>query len=1236
MATWDQIEANPKYQALPDSEKEVVRQRFDASQNNTSQAAPIVTQPTNKTNSLPSWDEVISKPEYQNLDNAGKARVMDRYEAAGGTAETAGALDQAVDFAKGTAAGFQKGVVDSATNIARFAGFEDWANQQQKQFDTAYEQRTHDLQYTTGGRAGITAGGYAKTGAEIIATVAQPEIMLPVLAAQAAGNTYSQISPEERAAHPIASRAKATGVGAVDYAVNRMLPGVTTNPAIKALESRMLNAGITNKAKQLVGENVVERLGRISSNALVGGVGGSVEAGANAAATGKEILPAMGEGFGTGLAFGGTLGAVGEIPGIAKSISDSYKAGRSGNPPSGGSGSIHPDLDALNETIKNSHADINNPQHTPEQKSTAWDNNTIYRNNETVNIFDTYGYKANAQMAKDNPELQSVLGVTEDQAKSKFAKPQEEADKVKNVVNSMASEIKTTNQNNNNFHKALKKQLENGEDLDNVNGFFDSHKQIQSFIENGDYQSANVQAIKAQRHLDAMSPEVRDQIDTHFLNPKGYGDKVDPIGFSKRYGDTMKKAGELNNHIAESGIKTFSLDANTPGFIKGILNVKGGAFEAASQTQKLANTILGARRATKQAKTNREAQERQSQLDKTQQNTKQPSPDMEANVTAFGAKRAQAAARARVDEWHKTNDSFDADLKNSVTTDNIDSSHPKTVEKVQQYRDSFNDKDLASQMTVDKFADKNFNKSLKKLDTQRSKIVDPTLKEKLTLDNINDDLHVNNIKKMDRAQNRDLADQKIVQNATKSRTEREATDAVEQKALDEFRKNAGKDYPKELINKSIRETTKGGKALSADKVINHLTRITDKVSVPGSKEWFVNSVQKMKFVSDADKAGMIGEVNKAFSGGKPDVKTLSNQLGDWESKIHTTNNRKAYAESALTEAQSRNSVIDNHNKAILKASQADDVSVAMEKAFDSDVPEYKKSDFIRRHVNKVFRDGAITEAEKATAIKEATQAAKEYSRRVSSGEPEPTTQESSKPSNKPPVDKEPLPKDEAEHLQTHIIESFAKSTKGKSVADIQHEAEVARNQVQSHLSNNPEVMKDMITGINAFERLSIRVAENKGKDIRDVIKQSDITGIKVAQNSGIKGLIFHALTGKNYDANRSYLLGEGQTTASVKAEKQAANAEREAQAKREGVLSGRKSPTKAGVWNKPKKVNVKSNENKFDQARYDELEAKTKAYNEAIKTDVTKANGLTPKELDELTALRKQRNARIRKRLNVK
>lgn len=111
----------------------------------------------------------------------------------------------------------------------------------------------------------------------------------------------------------------------------------------------------------------------------------------------------------------------------------------------------------------------------------------------------------------------------------------------------------------------------------------------------------------------------------------------------------------------------------------------------------------------------------------------------------------------------------------------------------------------------------------------------------------------------------------------------------------------------------------------------------------------------------------------------------------------------------------------------------------------------------------------------------------------------------------------------------------------------------------------------MNTGINALERLSIRVSENPGKDIRDVIKQNDIMSIKTSPNSGVKGLIFHALTGRTYEGRgREYLYGEGESTSSRQAEKIQTTKDREAQAKREGVLSGKRSASKAGIHNRPK------------------------------------------------------------------
>lgn len=293
---------------------------------------------------------------------------------------------------------------------------------------------------------------------------------------------------------------------------------------------------------------------------------------------------------------------------------------------------------------------------------------------------------------------------------------------------------------------------------------------------------------------------------------------------------------------------------------------------------------------------------------------------------------------------------------------------------------------------------------------------------------------------------------------------REASDAQENQKLDDFRKGAGKEYSKANLNEAIQATTKGGKALSADRVINHLTKIADKSSMPGSKEWFANSVQKMKHISDTDKVGMISEINKTFSNGKPSssqLKTLSNQLEDWESQIHKTNNRNSFAESAKEEANLRNEQMETHGKTILKANQVEEVSTAMEKAFDGvDVPEYKKSDFIRRHTNKVFKDGEKTQSQQDTAIKEASQAAKEYAQRVQRGKPgepelapEEGAAETTAAHETKLADNEPLPKDEVEHLQDHIVESLSKSIKGKSVSEIQHEADLAREQVNTHLAN---------------------------------------------------------------------------------------------------------------------------------------------------------------------------------------
>ncbi|MCS5736806.1 hypothetical protein, partial [Herbiconiux daphne] len=316
--------------------------------------------------------------------------------------------------------------------------------------------------------------------------------------------------------------------------------------------------------------------------------------------------------------------------------------------------------------------------------------------------------------------------------------------------------------------------------------------------------------------------------------------------------------------------------------------------------------------------------------------------------------------------------------------------------------------------------------------TERNKIVDPALRKQLTLDNINDTLHVNGIKKQDRIQNRETTEEKLKRQAEENRKKRDIIDAEEQAKLDRFRQGAGRNYSKSDLNEAIKATTQGGKALNSDRVINHLTKIADKSNMPGSKEWFKNSVQKMKHVSDADKAGMKSEISKTFANGTPspnELKTLSNQLGDWESQIHTSNNRKSFADSAKAEAQARNEQMETHGKAVVKANQVSEVHDAMEKAFEGvDVPEYKKSDFIRRHTNKVFKDGEKSQAQQATAIKEATQAAKEYAQRVQRGKPgepepapeqgqgEPTGQPETKAgeSTNKPADKEPLPEDEVD------------------------------------------------------------------------------------------------------------------------------------------------------------------------------------------------------------------------------
>lgn len=1274
MLDWNTIKNSSRYQGMKPAEQAKVKADYDAQAATTSSNTASTQTPTQPATTAPkapimapkapsvSWDQIVSSQRYQDMSPTEQAKVKGDYEAQGGKAEEAGVLQNLGDMWVGGMNAFQHSVESDVAGVARFIGNDRYANELQDSSTTAYEARIKDLQYTAGGRLGIEHG--AMVG-NTVATMLAPEIMIPAQAVATTGRTFNQISKEEREANPIESRLKALGVGAVDYAANRVMPGYG-GAAFKPVEQKIVNNVITRTAENLINKapsaiaTITKQAGRTGlrtgENYLIGGVGGAAEGGATAAATGGDVWEGIKQGWDSGSSSGALLGGLSEAPSVVragkKAAGEAVEGIKNIGTPKP---VIHPDLQGMNAKIEAEHNDVNNPDYTPEQKAQAYDNSPNKRANDTVNAFSEHGFKATSQMAKGDTATADVLGTTPKEANRKIYNAKENAANLKATLDSMNSSIKSASTDNKSLHEELQKQFKGSSELEDINGFFKENNNIIKQHNDNNLQSADQHAIQAQKHINNLSPETRSIIEQHFITPKGFGDKVDPIAFSKRYGDVLKKVTELNEQYKAPGSNgILDMYENAPGFVKAALNAKtSGAFEAAKQAGKVTNFFIGAAKSRKQAAINKAAQERQSQLDRTQENPNQYSSSMKSDVTAFGAKRDQARRTQAVKDWKAKNDHFDDDLISTVDSTNIDTKHINTVESVQKWRDNIVDDSLAKQITPDNFHDSQLKNSIKKLDTQRNKVVDPTLRSKLTLDNINDDIHVSNIKAMDRARNRELAEQKLEQKAAKNKTMREASDAKEHQAIKDFTSGVGKDIPQEQVAQAIKETTRGGKALSADRVINHLQKIGDKVNMPGSKEWFINQVHKMEFVDNVHKKGMISDINTAFSNGTPKpekLKTLSNQLGKYEEGIHKRNNREGYAADAMNEASKRNTAIEKHNEAILKANQAEDISKAMENAFgthdipeyqksdfirkhvnkvlkdgslseaqknkaiseaenvvkdvivthgksiesynesklktsqrtevseamkaeleSSNMPEYKKSEFINRHMNKVFREGSLEDADKAIAIKEAKQAAKEYATKGTT-----TTTgggKSSKPPKTPKPDNEPLSDSEAKELEKHAVVNFSKAIKGKkSVSDIQSQAELARDKAKSFLKNNPSKMQDVITGINTLERLSIRVAENPDKHIQDLIKNEDIKGINLNNDaSGIKGLIFHALTGKNYTGNGDFLLGEGETVASKAAEKKA---------KREGALSSGK-PAKSiserfGVGKMPpKKVKVK-------------------------------------------------------------
>lgn len=1275
MLDWNTIKSSQRYQKMSPEEQANTKADYDAQASTASSNTASTQTPTQPATTAPtapiiapkapsvSWDQIVSSKRYQDMKVSEQAKVKADYEAQGGKAEEAGALENVGNAIAGTWDSFQQKTVHNATNVARYLGAEDWANEQEQQFDTAYDKRIHDLQYTTGGKLGLEYGGdVLQSAVDIAGTIAAPGVYSAMVGLRGAGNTYSAIPEAERKAHPTESRLKAGAVGVLEGGANYLLSGT---PAANKMVSPVMDNVITRQASSLIDRSIVnpivnQAVKSTGKNAAIGGVVGSVSGGAQAAATGGDVWEGMKKGGGSGMLYGGAMGVVPHVPGVVR------EANKAINKPFMPVANTHPNADVINSKQESEYNDIHNPDYTPEEKVKAYDNSPTYRKKAAFDTWREYGQEPTVHMAKGSKEAQDILNVSEKQANAKIENAPKEAESFKSALNAMGNEMSGVSRDNTNLYNQLKEQVKGSDEAKDLKGFFDSHKQISKFVEEGNGNSADVQAIQSIKYFNNLSPETQALITKHWRNPKGFGDGVDPIAFSKRYQDVFNQGVEYTNNLKASGARVESIDENVPDIVKAVLNAKTqGLYGAGMKAYKTANAFIGAAKSRKQAIQNREAAERLSQLERTQQQSpNQASADMESNVSAFGAnRRAQEQAFAAkqdqvrrtqaVNDWKTKNDHFDDDLLKTVDSTNIDTKHIKTVENVQKWRDNIVDDSLAKQITPDNFHNSQLKNNIKKLDTQRNKVVDPTLRSKLTLDNINDDLHVNNIKALDRAQNRDLAEQKLAQKAAQAKTTREASDAKEQQALDDFTKGAGKDYPKEQVAQAIKETTRGGKALSADRVINHLQKIGDKVNMPGSREWFINQIHKMKFVDDVHKKGMISDVNSAFANGKPDsagLKTLSNQIGKYEEGVHKRNNREGYAADAMSDAAKRNDAITKHNETIIKANQAEELTSAMDKAFGThDIPEYQKSDFIRKHVNKVLKDGSLTEAQKAkaikeaqdvvndvivshgksidayneatlktsqrkevsdamkaeldsasipeykksefinrhmnkvfregslddagktTAIKEAVQAAKEFSQKgsTSTGGKPPKP-----PKEAPKQDREALPPEEAAHLETHIIKTMGKSIKGKSVSEIQHEAEAARNRANTHLANNPEVLKDMITGINALERLSIRIAENPDAHIKDMVKLHDIMEIKVAQNSGVKSLIYNELTGRNFNRDRNSLLGEGETVES-RAEEKAKTTKQ-----REGALkTGKPAKSNAerfGVGKMPpKKIKVK-------------------------------------------------------------
>lgn len=901
---------------------------------------------------LKSWDSIANDPEYQALGAAKQLQVIKEYREAGGTPEESTSseyITPVVNALQGAGASAARGVsqaVGGATemlgDVIGSKGVSNAGRELQHNAETVYAQNTQSIKGSASGQFGMK---YGEVATDIAATVAAPEIMIPVLAAKATGRSYAEQREGDKSA------LKAAGVGVVNAAANTLLPSVGGKLIAPIARLGEGSGGVISKALTGTGKE-----------AVIGAGAGAATGASEAAAKGGDAAQGAIEGAKTGAIFGGAIRGVREVPNVAGKIKDLPNAFKSSN--------VSPNAATVAKITTQGEA-INHPDNvTPVKQSEAFNNAPEHNFIRSAELNKAYDVPVIPQSAKGNVAGHEVLNVNAKQADNALSKysdatigtksgsTKEIVNRTKEGADKMDSVIKTSQDSATNAVSNMKAQVRKeyaankreGDDTSAkaerfaaLDKFGSQLKEHNTNIKNGNINTAQKSAIELKQDFDNLHPTDKAEFLDRYKSPEHFTDGFDPIAHTHEYLGAKQQQQAILDSAPQAPTAIMNIGDIVAGAKKAVIKETFGTVR--NMQQRIASK--NAEAITNKINTNEPASQQQ--------------------ITALTAMN------------HPLANKIDVTQREAATALRGGKPLPKAPPVI--------DPATGQPVPMSPYGIKAHSEARHlELDKVRSKIVDPALQSKITLDNMRNTEHVTNIKRQDAIANipKQRAAVELANKATVARQSAQHEKSI--KEIDRWHKEDAPYIPYKAVSDAMDSVkNESGKIVSSARVKSEALKTWSKLA---GMKGTGNKAEFMDFVSRSPvniKAQGNQLITDAFSGGKvtpEQAKNLWSKLHDIESQAHKANGHDTLARSSILVGAGKAKLIDQ----VRASNQQQDLNSVMHnaikeslKASSENIPKTKLNDFIDSHIESITKQGQpLSNVQHQTARVNAEKAAKDF------------------------------------------------------------------------------------------------------------------------------------------------------------------------------------------------------------------------------------------------------------------